>query len=129
MQMLLEIDAIEKADTYLDEKLKKGERIMGFGHRVYRDGDSRVPIMSRFAKTLGERLGITKWSEMAAVITNMMRREKGLHPNIDFSSAYTYHLLGIPIELYTSLFVAARIAGWTAHLIEQHPSHPSDFHL
>ena len=120
MQMLLEIDAVEKAETYLDEKLKKGERIMGFGHRVYRDGDSRVPIMSRFAKMLGDRLGITKWSEMAAVITSVMRREKGLYPNIDFPSAYTYYLLGIPIELYTSLFVAARIAGWTAHLIEQH---------
>ena len=120
MQMLLEINTVENAAAYLDEKLKKGEHIMGFGHRVYRDGDSRVPIMSRFAKTLGERLGTTKWSEMAAVITNVMRHEKGLHPNIDFPSAYTYYLLGIPIELYTSLFVAARIAGWTAHLIEQH---------
>jgi citrate synthase len=120
MQMLLEIDAVEKAEAYLDQKLKKGELIMGFGHRVYHDGDSRVPIMSGFAKTLGERLGITKWSEMAAVITSAMRHEKGLHPNIDFPSAYTYYLLGIPIELYTSLFVAARIAGWTAHLIEQH---------
>ena len=84
MQMLLEIDVAEKADAYLCEKLEKGELIMGFGHRVYRDGDSRVPIMSRFAKALGKRLGITKWPEVAAAITDVMRREKGLHPNSDF---------------------------------------------
>ena len=120
MQMLLGIGDVEKAEAYVCDKLAKHERIMGFGHRVYRHGDSRVPIMSRFSKELGDRLGITKWSEMAEIMTDVMLHEKGLHPNVDFPCAYTYYLLGIPIELYTPFFVAARIVGWTAHIIEQH---------
>ena len=94
---------------------------MGFGHRVYRRGlDPRADIMKGFLKDLGERIGQTKWYEMTVRIEEFMRNERNLYPNVDYYVGPVYYLLGIPIELDTAVFAAARMAGWAAHAIEQH---------
>ena len=85
----------------------------------YTGRDSRSDIMKRLSKELGERSGQTKWYEMSQIIENVMRREKGLFPNLDFYTASVYYLLGLPIELYSPIFVSSRITGWVAHVIEQ----------
>lgn len=119
METLLKIGEPEKAEQWVMDALARKERLMGFGHRVYRWGDSRVPTMTRLAEQLSERVGNTKWHEIATIMRNVMEREKNMHPNVDFPCGYTYYLLGLPIELYTPIFAASRIAGWAAHIIEQ----------
>jgi 2-methylcitrate synthase/citrate synthase II len=120
MEMLLQIGEPEKAERWVLEALSRKERIMGFGHRVYRKGDSRARYMKELVRPLGEQRGEPKWYQMAEKIEAVMLREKHLFPNVDFYSAIAYHLLGLPPELYTSLFVAGRIAGWSTHVLEQH---------
>lgn len=120
MQMLLEIGETERAEAWVMERLARKERIMGFGHRIYKRGDSRVPIMKRLGKALAERTGQTKWVAIAEIVERVMEREKQIPPNVDFPCGYTYYLLGLPIELYTPLFAAARVVGWAAHIIEQY---------
>lgn len=119
METMLKIGEPEKAEQWVLDALARKERLMGFGHRVYRWGDSRVPTMTRLAQELSERVGNMKWHEMATIMRSVMEREKGMHPNVDFPCGYTYYLLGLPIELYTPIFAASRIAGWAAHIIEQ----------
>jgi citrate synthase len=120
METLLRIGDPAKAEQWVMDALARKERLMGFGHRVYRWGDSRVPTMTRLAQELSERVGNTKWHGMATTMRAVMEREKNMHPNVDFPCGYTYYLLGLPIELYTPIFSASRIAGWAAHVIEQH---------
>ena len=93
---------------------------MGFGHRVLKKGDSRSDIIKRYASELGERKNDRKWFDLSSRIEEIMRKEKGLYPNLDFYSASAYYLLGLPVQLDTPLFVCSRISGWTAHVIEQH---------
>jgi citrate synthase len=119
MAMMLEIGDPAKAEQWVLDSLAQKKRIMGFGHRVYKKGDSRVPVLSRLGKALSERVGEMKWYEMATTVEQVMMREKGLHPNVDFPAAYVYYLLGIPIPLYTPIFALSRITGWSAHIIEQ----------
>jgi citrate synthase len=92
---------------------------MGFGHRVYKHGDTRAQILKEWAAKLAERRGDTKWVRIAQIVEDTVRREKGILPNVDFPCAPAYYLLGLPVELYTPLFVVARTAGWAAHIIEQ----------
>jgi len=120
MKMLLEVGGIENAKQYVHARLTRKERIMGFGHRVLKGGDVRSDIIKRYSKELGEKKNDRKWFELSSRIEEMMRREKGLHPNLDFYSASAYYLLGLPIEFDTPLFVCSRISGWSAHVIEQH---------
>lgn len=120
MQMLLKIGEPSKAETWINDALTRKERIPGFGHRVYKKGDLRSDIIKRFSNELGERLGKTEWYKISCIVEDVMIKEKGLYPNLDFYSASTFYLMGIPIELFTPVFVVSRISGWTAHVIEQH---------
>jgi citrate synthase len=117
--MMVEIGRPEKAEAWVRETLAKRQRIMGFGHRVLKHGDARSAIIQRHAEQLSDRCGEHRWIEIAHTIDRIMREEKGLYPNLDFYTAVTYLLMGIPPPLYTPLFVCSRIAGWCAHVIEQ----------
>lgn len=93
---------------------------MGFGHRVYKDGDPRAKHLREMSRQLSELTGDKKWYEMSLKIDELVVREKGLKPNVDFYSASTYHYLGIPRNLFTPIFAISRVSGWTAHVLEQY---------
>jgi citrate synthase len=120
MRMLLEIDE-QGADPaeYVKQKLKDGERVMGFGHRVYKTMDPRAAILKDMVRELSEEEGDMKWYEYSMAILETMQGEKGIDPNVDFFSASTYYQLGLDPDLFTPIFALSRTAGWTAHLIEQ----------
>jgi citrate synthase len=120
MRMLLEIDhSGQRPGDYISAKLAKKERIMGFGHRVYKTMDPRASILKDMGKGLSEEVGSLKWYEMSLEMMEIMKAEKGLYPNVDFFSASIYYMLGIAIDLYTPIFALSRTAGWSAHLKEQ----------
>jgi len=119
MRMILEIGTPENAESWLRDALAHKKKIMGFGHREYKNGDSRSFYMSKVAKELGVEKGNTTYGEIADVLERIMVTEKGIHPNVDFPTAYGYYLLGIPIDLYTPIFVVGRVAGYCAHAVEQ----------
>lgn len=119
MAMLREIGEPERAEAWVRDRLARKERIMGFGHRVVRQGDSRAAILHELGARFAQDLGDTRWLRMAETIQQVVEREKGLKPNVDFPCGWVYTLLGLPIELYTPIFVAARVAGWSAHILEQ----------
>src|SRR5437867_12982774 len=120
MKILLEIGSIERVESYVKDALAKKKKIMGFGHAVYRTEDPRATHLRRFSKEMGERKGDTKWYDMTAKLEEVMKREKGLLPNVDAYSASTYYMMGIPLDLYTPIFAMSRISGWTAHILEQY---------
>lgn len=120
MKMLLEIGSVDNVESYIKDALAKKKKIMGFGHAVYRTEDPRATHLRRFSKAMGERKGDTKWYEMTAKIEEILKREKGLLPNVDAYSASTYYMMGIPLDLYTPIFAISRISGWTAHILEQY---------
>lgn len=120
MDMLFEVERIGDVRKYLDEKFAKKERIMGFGHRVLKEGDPRSNIIQVYSRELGEQKGEKKWYDYSIQIEKIMREEKGFYPNLDFYSASVFYLLNLPVPLYTPLFVCSRVCGWAAHVIEQH---------
>jgi citrate synthase len=120
MKMLREINSPDDAETWVLDKLARREKIMGFGHRVYKKGDSRVPVMRELARQLGERFGQGHWVPVCERLEAVMDREKKLCANVDLYAAPVFHLLGFPPELNTPVFAASRISGWCAHIIEQH---------
>ncbi len=120
MYMLQEIGAPEKAKEFTLNKIRNKEKIMGFGHRLYRTGDSRTEVIKNLGQQLAEKKGITKWHEISSIMEKTMIAEKKIYPNLDFPAATAYFLLGIPIELYTPIFAASRVTGWAAHILEQH---------
>ena len=109
----------EEADSGLKEMLARKELVMGFGHRVYTTHDPRSPIIQSWAKKMAEQAGNSEIMPVAERIEGVMKEEKGLFPNLDFYSAVAYHCAGIPIEMFTPIFVFSRITGWAAHLLEQ----------
>ena len=119
MRMLEEIGIPDKAEAWIRDALATKKKIMGFGHREYKKLDPRAIYMTKVAKALGVKSGQTKWGEIADVLEHVMETEKNIFPNVDFPAAYAYYLLGIPIDLYTPIFVIARTSGWTAHMCEQ----------
>lgn len=120
MEMLLEVGDRQAAEQWVLEALRDKKKIMGFGHREYKNGDSRVPSMKKVGRQIAEAVGDAKWPDLADAVEETMMREKGIFPNVDFPCAYTYYMMGIPIPLYTPIFVASRVVGWAAHVIEQH---------
>ena len=108
-----------QARSAIQTMLKNKEKIMGFGHRVYQEGDPRSPIIQDWAKRLAEKTGQMNLYLIAETIAEVVFQEKGLYPNVDFYSAVAYHCAGIATPLFTPIFVMARIAGWSAHVLEQ----------
>jgi citrate synthase len=110
----------EHAEAWLRQALARKERIMGFGHRVYKAGDVRAGILKGFARKAAEAVGLLHWEQTAEIFEKILGEEKGLFPNVDWPAGRLYYALGLEIPLYTPIFVMARIAGWSAHFIEQH---------
>ncbi|MFC3125699.1 bifunctional 2-methylcitrate synthase/citrate synthase [Pseudoroseomonas globiformis] len=119
MHMLTEIGSPEKAADWLRGRFDHKALVMGFGHRVYKNGDSRVPTMTRYAEKMAEVVGDRRWMEMSRILAAEMLEKKNIHPNLDFPAGPAYHLMGFDIPLFTPIFVASRITGWAAHVIEQ----------
>lgn len=120
MEMLRDVEASGKApEVWVREALAAGRRIMGFGHRVYKVEDPRALHLRRSCEALGRAQNDLKWHRMSQAIETAVRDSKGLFPNVDFYSASTYDMLGIPMALYTPIFAMSRVAGWTAHVMEQ----------
>jgi citrate synthase len=120
MAMLEEIGTPENAEDWVRGALARNQKVMGFGHRVYRALDPRAPILRR----LGEELGSSTWFQISDRVREIMReemerRDKKIYANVDFYSASVYEKLGVPKELFTNIFACARVAGWTAHILEQ----------
>lgn len=120
MKTLIEIGEVENVDKWLDEMLAAKKKIMGIGHAVYKTEDPRATWLRKFSKQMGEKTGNMKWFEMSQKIEKSMLEKKGMHPNVDFYSASTYYLMGIPLDQYTPIFAVSRISGWTGHILEQY---------
>lgn len=120
MKTLLDIGEVDNVETYVKKALAEKRKMMGFGHAVYKTEDPRATHLRQFSKEMGERAGDTKWYDMSRKVEEVMMREKGLYPNVDFFSASTYYMMGIPLDLYTPIFAVSRITGWTAHVLEQY---------
>jgi len=124
MEQMIEIDSPENVDAWFDRQMATGRRIMGFGHRVYKVTDPRSTILREMARQLAERSGNTRWYDIAArleerVLSHPYFQERELFTNVDFYSAPLLYALGIPVDQFTPLFAVSRIAGWTAHMLEQ----------
>ena len=119
MHMLKEIGTMEKARPWVEDALNNKVKVMGFGHRVYKNGDPRAKILRSMSDRLTAKLGQHHWFEMSDLIDDAMQNKKGLLPNVDFYSATVYYAMGIPIDIYTPIFAASRVAGWDAHIMEQ----------
>ena len=119
IKMLNEIGSLDKVDAFVEDCLVNKKKIMGIGHRVYKVLDPRAPHLQKMAIKLTEELGETKWIDMSERIATIMRERKGLNANVDFYSATVYYSLGIPTDLFTPIFAIARMAGWTAQVLEQ----------
>src|SRR6516165_4266923 len=120
MRMLDEIKTPDRAEAWLTEKLAEKAKIMGFGHRIYKKGDSRVPIMREIGRDLGKRTGRENWIPICKKLEQTMEREKHLCANVDLYAAPVFTMLGFDPALNTPIFAASRAAGWCAHVVEQH---------
>ena len=120
LKMLQRIGSVKNIPDFLETVKQGKERLMGFGHRVYKHGDPRAKWLREMSRRLAERSGEPKWYEMSVRMEEIMQREKGLFPNVDFYAATVYHYLGIPKDLMTPVFATSRISGWTAHILEQY---------
>jgi len=120
MRTLEEIGKVENVDRFVEQALATKRRLMGFGHRVYRSGDPRAAVLRGLAEEACRLSGQGVWFEMAVKLHARVKGAKGLIPNVDFYSAPLFYALGIPVDLFTPVIAAARIAGWTANLLEQY---------
>ncbi|GGF21380.1 bifunctional 2-methylcitrate synthase/citrate synthase [Subtercola lobariae] len=119
MHIFDEIGTADKAEAWLEQALAEKRKIMGFGHRVYKNGDSRVPTMKKALDTLIEEYDAQELLDLYVALDDAMQSRKAIQPNLDYPSGPAYHLIGYDTELFTPLFVASRITGWTAHIMEQ----------
>jgi citrate synthase len=113
-------DPLEAVSDQVTARLRRGEKIMGFGHRVYKAEDPRATVLRKLSAELAEAAGDETYYRMSRRMEEVVLAEKGLYPNVDFYAATVYHYLGIPTDLFTPVFSVSRMAGWTAHIIEQH---------
>jgi citrate synthase len=119
-EMLEEIGTPDRAPDWVRERLAAKQKVMGFGHRVYKTWDPRATVLREIAERLGRQFGETRWFEISVRVQESVMEAKRLYPNVDFYTASVYSALGLPPDLYTPLFAAARMAGWTAHIREQY---------
>jgi citrate synthase len=120
MKMLLRVGDPAKAKEWITDALARKEKVMGFGHRVYRTEDPRATHLRTFSEAMGKRTGEMQWFQMSKTIEEFILQEKKLYSNVDFYSASTYYLMGIPLDLYTPIFAISRVSGWVAHILEQY---------
>lgn len=119
MDLLLATGGPDKAEAWIRSALVRKEKVMGFGHRVYKTGDVRARILKDYAREAAQRAGTSGWETAAEAIEKVMEQEKNLFPNLDWPAGRLYHALGLEVPLYTPFFVASRVTGWAAHVIEQ----------
>jgi citrate synthase len=123
--MLMEIGEVDRVKSWVSEKLQKGGKIMGMGHAVYHTEDPRATILRGICHRLADRTEDRKWIEMTKMIEAATKEEfrklkgKEIYPNVDFYSASVYHMMGIPMDLFTPVFAISRVSGWAAHIIEE----------
>ncbi|MEQ9095941.1 MAG: citrate/2-methylcitrate synthase [Phycisphaerales bacterium] len=112
----------QAVQQWMHKAFEEKRKLMGFGHRVYKNGDHRAPILHKLGRAAAEKRGAeyVKWFDLGEIVQKIMLDEKNIHPNVDFPCGMTYYALGIPVPQYTPIFVAARITGWAAHIMEQH---------
>lgn len=119
MHMMIEIGDSKKAKDWMLQALAEKRKVMGFGHRVYKYGDSRVPTMKKYAQKMADVTGNQKWMEMYDALEQTMLEKKKIYPNLDFPAGPAYYMMGFEIDFFTPIFVMARTTGWSAHIIEQ----------
>jgi len=119
MEMLQQFGSAEEASQWMKNALARKEKVMGFGHRVYKNGDHRADILEAKLRKLAREKGEETWMDIYDAVKHPMVHEKRIFPNVDYPCGLTYYLLGLPLDLYTPLFVASRITGWSAHFLEQ----------
>jgi citrate synthase len=119
MDVLRAVGSPETAEKWTRDALARKERIMGFGHRVYKTGDVRAKVLKEYARKAAEATGETRWEAIADIMEEVMAREKNMFPNLDWPAGRLYHAMGLEVPLYTPIFVMSRITGWAAHVIEQ----------
>ncbi|WJP97166.1 citrate synthase [Macrococcus bovicus] len=120
MKMLSEIGSMENVEDYIQKKIDNKEKIMGFGHRVYKEGDPRAKYLKEMSRRITDETGQKELYEMSVRIAEIMEEKKGLLPNVDFYSATVYHSMGIEHDLFTPIFAVSRVSGWLAHILEQY---------
>jgi len=120
MHMMNKIKKPKNALKWINNALDKKEVVMGFGHRVYKKGDSRVPTMEKYFKDVSKIKSDKKFHKIYDIIKNVMIEQKDIHPNVDYPTGPTYHLMGFDTDFFTPIFVISRITGWSAHIMEQH---------
>jgi 2-methylcitrate synthase len=119
-EMLEDIGTPDRAPGWVRERLADKQKIMGFGHRVYKTWDPRATVLCGIAERVGRQFGETRWYDTSVRVQETVMAEKHLYPNVDFYTASVYSALQLPADLYTPLFAASRMAGWTAHIREQY---------
>jgi 2-methylcitrate synthase len=119
MHMMIEIADENKAAQWMLDALAQKKKVMGFGHRVYKSGDSRVPTMKKYAQVMADVTGQQKWMKMYDALEKVMVEKKRIYPNLDFPAGPAYHMMGFEIDFFTPIFVMARTTGWSAHILEQ----------
>ena len=120
MHMMKKIKKPENAFKWINKALDNKDVVMGFGHRVYKKGDSRVPTMKKYFKKVAAIKGDKKFSKIYDIVEKVMIERKNIHPNVDYPTGPTYHLMGFDTDFFTPIFVISRITGWSAHIMEQH---------
>ena len=120
MKMLQKIGEPSRVDAYVSEKLAAHQKISGFGHRVYRTEDPRATHLRQTSRELGEHIGNLRWYEISRKLEEAVMQQKHLYANVDFYSASCYFTMGIPVDMFTPVFAVSRVAGWTAHVLEQY---------
>ena len=118
-EVLQQVGSPDHAEQWIKDALARKERIMGFGHRVYKTGDPRAVILKRHCQLVAAEIGEDRWERIAEPIERAVTEQKNLPPNVDWPSARLYHYLKIEVPIYTPIFAMARVAGWSAHVIEQ----------
>lgn len=119
MNLLRQAGGPQTAEKWIRDALVRKEKIMGFGHRVYKAGDVRAGILKKYARAAAEKAGQLDWETTAEIIERVLEQEKNLFPNLDWPAGRLYHALGLEVSLYTPIFVMSRVTGWSAHVIEQ----------